>query len=46
MESSAEEWHKEFEKANSEISFYTSTLETYKNIVDLVGRKNLGVSAT
>jgi hypothetical protein len=40
-----ESWNEQFDALNSKMAFFSTVIDTYKNVVDLVGRKNLGLSA-
>jgi hypothetical protein len=39
-----EKMNENSEKAITEVSQLTSVIETYQNVIDLVGKKNLGVT--
>lgn len=41
---SIEEWNNEFDRNMSKFDQYNSIIENYKNIIDLVGKDNLGIS--
>lgn len=40
-----ESWNEQFDALNNKMAFFSTVIDTYKNVVDLVGRKNLGLSA-
>ena len=45
ISSGLESWNEQFSEITDEVAFFASVIDTYKNVIDLVGRKNLGVSA-
>ena len=40
-----ESWNEQFDALNNKMAFFSTVIDTYKNVVDLVGRKNLGLGA-
>lgn len=45
ISSGLDSWNEQFSEVTDEVAFFASVIDTYKNVIDLVGRKNLGVSA-